>query len=69
MNSNVGQADQVVRLMAGTLMLTMAATGQLGTVGWIGGLLTLASGTFGFCAFYALLGINTCRNDGDTGSV
>jgi|CryBogDrversion2_7_1035282.scaffolds.fasta_scaffold162141_1 hypothetical protein len=63
MQTNVGQADQVIRLMIGTLLLTMSATGQLGLFGWIGGFLTLGSGTFGICALYSLLGLSTCRVD------
>jgi hypothetical protein len=62
MNTNVGEADQVVRLMVGTILLTMSATEQLGVFGWIGGLFTLLSGTFGICLVYALLGINTCNS-------
>lgn len=62
MKANVGEADQVIRLMVGTLLLTMSATGQLGIGGWIGGLLTLLSGTFGICGVYSLLGLNSCTS-------
>jgi len=68
MSANVGESDQVVRLMVGTILLTMAATGQLELWGWVTGILTLISGTFGFCAVYALFGINTCRKGGDVSS-
>jgi len=68
MKTNVGEADQVIRLMVGTLLLTMAATGQLGIGGWIGGLLTLLSGTFGFCGIYSLLGLNTCTSKEENNS-
>jgi len=68
MKTNVGEADQVIRLMVGTLLLTMAATGQLGIGGWIGGLLTLLSGTFGFCRIYSLLGLNTCTSKEENNS-
>jgi hypothetical protein len=69
MHRNVGETDQVVRLMAGTLLLTLAATDQVGTWGWVAGLLTLLSGTVGICAAYSLLGLNTCPNEGKDGSI
>jgi hypothetical protein len=61
MNSNVGEKDKVFRLIIGTLLLTLAATGQIQTIGWITGFLLIASGAIGVCVFYAAVGINTCN--------
>ena len=60
---NVGESDQVLRILMGALLLTLAATEQLETWGWITGFLTLGSGTFGFCALYRLLGLDTNKNN------
>ena len=47
----------------GALLLTLAATEQIETWGWITGFLILGSGTFGFCALYRLLGLDTIKNN------
>ena len=59
MNANVGGIDRVARIVAGVVLIALAATGTVGVWGWIG-VVPLATGLFGFCPAYTLLGINTC---------
>jgi hypothetical protein len=56
--SNVGKIDRGLRIIAGLALLGWALAG--GPVwSWIG-LLPLATGLFGMCPAYSILGINTC---------
>ena len=60
MKSNVGGIDRVVRIVAGVVLLGLAAAGTVGWWGWLG-IVPLATGLVGWCPPYALLGLNTCR--------
>jgi len=58
MKSNVGGIDKIVRIVAGLALIGWALTG--GPVwAWIG-VVPLATGLFGVCLLYSLLGISTC---------
>jgi hypothetical protein len=59
MTKNVGGIDRLVRIVLGLALVGLAATGQVGTWGWLG-LIVLATGLFSFCGAYTFLGINTC---------
>lgn len=59
MKSNAGSLDRILRIIAGLVLIGLAATGTVGLWGWIG-VVPLATGLFGFCPAYTLLGINTC---------
>lgn len=59
MNANVGGIDRILRVLVGVVLLALTLTGQIGVWGWIG-LVPLATGLFGFCPAYRLLGLNTC---------
>ena len=59
MKFNVGSIDRVLRIVVGLVLVGLAATGTVGVWGWIG-VVPLATGLFGFCPAYKLLGINTC---------
>jgi O-antigen ligase len=59
MKSNVGGADRLLRIVAGLVLIALAATGTVGAWGWIG-VVPLLTGVFRFCPGYTLLGINTC---------
>lgn len=59
MKSNVGGIDRVLRIVLGLLLIALAATGTVGTWGYLG-LLPLATGLLGWCGLYRVLGINTC---------
>ena len=59
MKVNEGTIDRAVRVLLGLALISLVYVGPKTPWGWIG-LLPLATGLVGFCALYALLGINTC---------
>ena len=59
MKLNVGGLDRTLRIIAGLVLIALAATGTVGAWGWVGVVLLL-TGAIGFCPAYPLLGINTC---------
>jgi len=59
MKCNSGLVDRALRVIAGIVLITLAATGTVGMWGWVG-VVPLLTGAFGFCPIYPLLGINTC---------
>jgi len=59
MAANVGGIDRVLRIVAGIVLIALAATGVIGAWGWIG-VVPLVTGLFRFCPFYPILGMNTC---------
>lgn len=60
MKANVGKTDRTLRIVAGTALLLLAATGTIGLWGWIG-IVPLATGLFRFCPAYTLLGMSSCQ--------
>ena len=58
MKSNVGGIDKIVRIVAGLALIGWALTGGPAWA-WIG-VVPLATGLFGLCPLYSLLGISTC---------
>lgn len=67
MKCNVGTIDRTLRIVAGLVLITLAATGTVGAWGWIG-VLPLLTGVFRFCPAYPLLGINSCSKEGASAS-
>ncbi len=59
MKTNEGTIDRALRIIAGLVLIALAATGTVGVWGWIG-IVPLATGLIGWCPAYTLLGINTC---------
>ncbi len=59
MGKNVGGIDKVLRIVAGLVLLGLAATGTVGAWGYIG-IVPLATGLLGWCPAYTLFGIKTC---------
>jgi hypothetical protein len=59
MKSNVGTIDRALRILAGIILITLAATQTIGVWGYIG-IVPLLTGIFSFCPAYALLGMSTC---------
>lgn len=59
MKSNVGGIDRTLRIVAGLVLIGLAATGTVGAWGWLG-IVPLATGAIGWCPPYAILGFNTC---------
>lgn len=59
MKSNVGGIDRVLRIVAGLVLIALAATGTIGVWGWLG-VVPLATAALGFCPLYTVLGLSTC---------
>ena len=59
MTANVGGIDRILRIVAGLVMIALAATGVVGAWGSLG-VIVLATGVFRFCGAYTLFGLNTC---------
>jgi len=59
MKTNEGTIDRALRVIAGLVLIALAATGTIGVWGWIG-VVPIATGLIGWCPAYTLLGINTC---------
>ena len=59
MSANVGNFDRVLRIVAGLVLIALAATGQIGAWGYVG-VIVLATGLFSFCGAYTLFGLSTC---------
>ena len=59
MKTNEGNIDRALRVLAGLVLIALAATGTVGMWGWIG-IVPLATGLIGWGPVYTLLGFNTC---------
>jgi hypothetical protein len=60
MTANVGGIDRILRIVAGLVLIALAATSVVGMWGYIVGGMVLATGVFRFCGAYTLFGLNTC---------
>ncbi|WP_341668971.1 YgaP family membrane protein [Alcaligenes sp. SDU_A2] len=63
MKSNVGGIDRILRILIGLVLIGLAATGTVGWWGWLG-IIPLATGLFGTCPLYSLLGMSSCPLSG-----
>ncbi len=61
MNKNVGTIDKVLRIVAGLVLIGLAASGTIGWWGWLG-VVPLATGLIGWCPAYSLFGTKTCTD-------
>ena len=59
MTSNVGAIDRIVRILAGLILIGLAASSTIGWWGWLGAV-PLATGVVGWCPAYGMLGLSTC---------
>ena len=59
MKNNVGGIDKILRVVAGIVLIALAATNVIGVWGWIG-VVPLLTGLVGWCPAYTLLGMNSC---------
>ena len=60
MKQNVGSIDRVIRIIAGLILIGLAATNMIGVWGWIG-VVPLATGIIRWCPAYLPFGIKTCK--------
>ena len=65
MNANVGGIDRVARIVAGVVLIALAATGTVGVWGWIG-VVPLATGLSGWCPAYLPFGLSSCKRPDDS---
>ena len=59
MKVNEGVVDRGFRVVAGLVLIGLAASGTVGAWGYIG-VIPLVTGAVGMCPIYSLLGISTC---------
>lgn len=59
MKLNEGTIDRALRVIAGLVLITLAATGNVGLWGWIG-IMPLLTGVIGICPGYSIFGLSTC---------
>jgi len=59
MKKNVGGIDRILRIVAGLVLMGLAASGTIGAWGWLG-VVVAATGAFRFCPAYLPFGIKTC---------
>lgn len=59
MKLNVGGTDRILRIVAGLVLIGLAIAGIGTPWTWIG-VVPLATGAFGVCPAYSILGMNTC---------
>lgn len=59
MKANVGGIDKILRIIVGLVLIAITLNGTIGLWGWIG-IVLLATGLFGWCPLYRLIGMNTC---------
>jgi hypothetical protein len=59
MKANVGGIDRILRIVAGLVLIGLAATGTLGAWAWIG-VVPLVTGLARTCPIYSVLGFSTC---------
>ncbi len=65
MFQNTGIIDRTIRVIIGLAVLSLVMIGPQSAWGFLG-LIPLASGIFGYCPVYHLLGINTRTGHGKT---
>jgi len=61
MKKNVGGAEQVMRVIAGIAIISLAFVGPKTSWAYLG-IVPLATGLIGWCPAYRLLGFSTCKN-------
>ena len=59
MKTNEAGWDRMVRVLAGLVLVGLAATQTVGWWGWLG-IIPLATGAIGWCPLYTVLGLSTC---------
>ena len=59
MKCNIGCFERNLRILVGTVLVTLAFTHNIGAWGWLG-LIPLVSGMIRFCPLYRLLKRNDC---------
>jgi hypothetical protein len=61
MRANVGSIDRVIRIVLGTVLISLVRFGPQSSWGYLG-FVPLLTGAYGWCPLYALLRISTIPN-------
>ncbi|MDC7702885.1 YgaP family membrane protein [Vogesella indigofera] len=61
MKQNIGNTERVIRIVVGLAITSLAFIGPASPWALLG-LVPVATGIFGWCPPYAMLGINTCKH-------
>ena len=56
---NEGMLDRVIRVILGTVLLSLTIVGPMTAWGLIG-IVPIVTGLFGFCTIYKIIGLSTC---------
>lgn len=59
MKLNEGTIDRTLRVTAGLVLITLAATETVGVWAWVG-VVPFLTGALGFCPAYSIFGLSTC---------
>lgn len=59
MTRNIGIIDRIIRIVAGSALISLVFVGPQTPWGWVG-LVLLGTALIGWCPPYALLGLSTC---------
>ena len=59
MKTNEASGDRIARVIAGIVLIGLAATQTVGWWGWLG-VIPLVTGAIGWCPLYAIVGKGTC---------
>ncbi len=60
MTRNLASWDRVARLVLGSLLIILAATGMVGVWGYLGAVL-VGTAFVSFCPIYRVFGLSTCK--------
>jgi hypothetical protein len=64
MGQNIGYTDRFIRLLAGAVLIVLplagVATGTIGIITLVAGIVIMLTAITGYCPFYTLLKINSC---------
>lgn len=58
--TNVGTIDRTLRIAVGSILVILAATGQVGAWGWLG-VVPITTGLLRWCPAYLPFGLSTCK--------
>ena len=56
---NEGMLERVIRVILGTVLLSLTIVGPMTAWGLIG-IVPIVTGLFGFCPIYKIIGLSTC---------
>ena len=61
---NMSGYDRVFRILLALFLITFSISGQIGSWGWVIGLILLATATLARCPMYAVLGFSAKKSRG-----